>query len=92
MWGITRRGLGQRLERKVNFIMATLEDIQAKLTETDTAIAAVKTDVEALLAKIAAFPAPGLTAEQQAAIDAIAAHADTINAALGAVAAEAKPA
>lgn len=86
MWAHIHRKLG------IAKIMSTLEDIQASQTATDTAIAGVKSDVEALLAKIAAFPAAGtLTADQQTAIDAIAAHAAAINTALGAVHAEAVP-
>lgn len=72
-------------------IMATLADIQAKQAATDAAVATIKTDVEALLAKIAAFPPAGLTPEQQAAIDDIATHADAINTALGVIDTEANP-
>lgn len=86
MWDHLHRKLG------IDKLMSTLADIQAKQAATDTAVASVKTDVEALLAKIAAFPAAGtLTAAQQAAIDDIASHADAINAALGVVATEASP-
>lgn len=87
-----------RLNRKLDQVlkqqetlMATLADVQAKQTATDAAIAKVKTDVETLLAKIAAIPPGGLTPEQQAAIDDIAQHADNINTALGAVDTEANP-
>lgn len=81
----------RRLEQKMDKLMATLTDIQTKQAATDAAVAVIKTDVETLLAKIAAFPAPGLTPDQQAAIDDIAAHADKINTALGAVDAEVNP-
>ncbi len=80
------------LRRKLNLvlqkedqIMSALTDIQAKQAATDALIASVKADTEALLAKIAAFPLPGLTPEQQAAIDEIDSHAAAINTALGGV-------
>jgi type IV secretory pathway VirB6-like protein len=86
MWDYFHQLLG------IKQIMSTLADIQASQAATDAAVASVKTDVEALLAKIAAFPAAGtLTAAQQAAIDDIAAHATAINTALGVVASEANP-
>jgi hypothetical protein len=66
-------------------IMATLADAQAAQAITDQKIAAVATDVQTLLAKISAVPTGGLTPEQQAAIDDIAAHAGKINDALSAV-------
>src|SRR5258707_15877355 len=84
------------LRRKLNLVlqnqekqMSVLSDIQAKQAVTDAAVAKVKTDVEALLAKIAAIPPGGLTPEQQTAIDDIATHADAINASLGAIDTEA---
>ena len=71
--------------------MSTLADAQAKQAKTDTLIATIKTDVETLLAKVAAIPPAGLTPEQQAAIDDIANHADAINNALGGIDAEVNP-
>lgn len=79
------------IQNSIGKIMATLADVQAKQAATDAAIATVKTDVETLLAKIASFPPSGLTPEQQAAIDDIAAHADKINDSLSAVDIEANP-
>lgn len=75
--------------KQLETIMATLADIQAKQVATDAAVAKVKTDVETLVAKIAAIPPGGLTPEQQAAIDDIATHADAINTALGGIDTEA---
>ncbi len=72
--------------------MATLEEIQAGLAASDAKVAAVAADVSALLAKISSFPAPGLTPEQQAAIDDIAAHVSKINDSLTLVDASANPA
>jgi len=81
-----------RLIQQGNYqIMSTLEEIQAAQAITDSKVSAVAADVTALLAKIAGFPAPGLTPEQQAAIDDIAAHANKINDALAGVDAAANP-
>ncbi len=74
-----------QLKHGIDKIMATLEEIQAAQAGTDAKVSAVAADVSALLAKIASFPAPGLTPEQQAAIDDIAAHASKINDSLAAV-------
>lgn len=75
--------------------MTALDDelsaIKAAQADTTTKIAAVKTDVETLLAKIAAFPPSGLTADQQTALDAIKANATGINNSLSAVDTEANP-
>lgn len=73
-------------------IMSTLEEIQAAQAVTDAKVAAVAADVSALLAKIAAVPPAGLTPEQQAAIDDIAAHASKINDVLAGVDASVNPA
>lgn len=72
-------------------IMSTLQDAQAAQAITDTKIDAIAADVTALLAKIAAIPPAGLTPEQQAAIDDIAAHAKAINDKLSAVDATVNP-
>jgi hypothetical protein len=72
-----KRIIIETIQRGNHKIMSTLEDIQA---------------AQAVTAKIAGFPAPGLTPEQQAAIDDIAAHASKINDSLAAVDASANPA
>lgn len=74
------------------FLMSSLDEVKAEQAITDAKIDAVKTDVETLLAKLAAVPTSGLTAEQQAAIDDIAAHAKAINDKLSAVDATVNPA
>ncbi len=74
-----------QLKHGIDKIMSTLEEIQADQAITKVKVSAVAADVAALLAKIASFPAPGLTAEQQAAIDAIDADAKAINDSLAAV-------
>ena len=72
-------------------IMSSLADAQAAQAVTDQKIAAVAADVTTLLAKISAFPTGGLTADQQAAVDDITAHAGRINDALSAVDTTANP-
>ncbi len=59
--------------------MATVEDIQAAQAVTDTLVAKLAADI---IAKIASIPPGGLTPEQQAGLDDIAAHAGKINEAL----------
>ncbi len=81
-----------QLKQGISQIMATLDDIQVAQAVTDTKIAAVSADVAALIAKIAAIPLLGMTPEQQAAVDAIAVHANAINDALTGVDASANPA
>jgi outer membrane murein-binding lipoprotein Lpp len=83
--------LDQKLTSFKETIMATLADAQAAQAITDQKIAAISTDVQTLLAKIAAVPTGGLTPDQQAAIDDIAAHAGRINDALSAVDTSANP-
>jgi hypothetical protein len=66
-------------------IMASFEELKAAQDETIVKIAAVKADVEKLMALLAAIPIPGMTPEQQAALDAAVTHATAINDALAAV-------
>lgn len=86
--------LGTILENQET-LMSTFEesvaDIKAKQDVTDTKVATVKADVEKLLGLLAAVPPAGLTPEQQAALDAVAAHAGAINDSLAAVDAEVNP-
>lgn len=79
------------IQNTLGKIMSTLADVQAAQVVTDQKITAISADVTTLLAKIAAIPPGGLTPEQQAAIDDIAAHAGKINDALSAVDATANP-
>lgn len=76
---------------KLEKIMSTLADAQAAQAITDQKIAAISTDMQTLLAKIAAIPPGGLTPDQQAAIDDITTHAGKINDALTAVDTAANP-
>ena len=83
--------LGVIIDNQENELMPTLADIQAAQAVTDQKITAIGADVTALLAKIAAIPTGGLTPEQQAAIDDIAAHAGKINDALSTIDTTANP-
>lgn len=63
-------------------IMSTLADAQAAQAATIALLATLKTDVDALAAKINAGIPGTLTADQQAAIDDITAKANAINTSL----------
>jgi len=76
--------LGEIVEIQESF-MATFEELKAAQDATDAKITAVKADVEKLMALLAAIPIPGMTPEQQAALDAAVSHATAINEALAAV-------
>jgi hypothetical protein len=65
--------------------MSTFADLKAAQDATNVKIAAVKSDVERLIAALANIPAPGLTAEQQEALDAAVAAANGINDSLSGV-------
>jgi len=73
-------------------IMSTIEDFEATLTAIDGKVATVKTDVETLIAKLAAIPPGGLTPAQQAAIDGAVVHAQKIATDLGGIDTEVNPA
>src|SRR2546426_5372185 len=64
-----------KMERR---IMATLDELTAVLLVIGTEVDKVSADTDNLLAQLAAIPAGGLTAEQQAAIDAAVASATGI--------------
>lgn len=72
-------------------IMATFDDLTAQLTAISAVVPTIKTDVETLLAKLAAVPPAGLTPEQQAALDSAVQTAQGIATSLGAIDAEVNP-
>jgi hypothetical protein len=72
-------------------LMNTVEDFEAVLTTIDGKVSVLKTDMETLLAKLAAIPPGGLTPAQQAAIDAAVVHAQKIATDLGAIDTEVNP-
>ncbi len=90
LWGIIS-AIG-KLNKNMEKLMASFDDLKAKQDETDAKISTVKADVEKLLGLLAAIPPAGMTAEQQAALDAAVAHAGAINDSLSAVDAAANPA
>lgn len=73
------------------FLMTAFDDLKAAQDATDAKVAAVKADVEKLMALLAAVPPAGMTPEQTAALDAAVVHANAINASLSAVDAEVNP-
>lgn len=80
----------RRIERKVDWLMASFQDLATAQADTAAKVAAIKTDVEDLLTKLKNVPPAGMTPEQQAALDAAVTAATAINDSLAAVDAEAK--
>jgi|AraplaMF_Col_mMF_1032025.scaffolds.fasta_scaffold00246_84 hypothetical protein len=76
--------LGIILEKLETFSMS-FEDLKAAQDATDAKIDAVKADIQALMDKLAAVPAAGMTPEQEAALADAVAHAQAINDKLGAI-------
>ena len=85
-----------QLETKMEFRMTAVDDelaaVQASQAASDALITKVGGDVATLQGMIAAIPTAGLTAAQQSALDAVAAHATLINTNLTAVDGSAQPA
>jgi prefoldin subunit 5 len=75
-----------RIERKVNYLMATLADVQAAVTAEDSVIDSAVALIQGLAAQIAAL------APNQAAIDALAADVQSKSDALAAAVAANTPA
>ena len=69
----------QSLElNKENKIMATLADLDAELAKSDTSVAAIQTDTDAIIAKLQAGPqSPDVTAQLT--------HLQNVNAALAVI-------
>ena len=76
---------------KQELIMSTFDDLTAQLTAIAAAVTTVKTDVDGLLAKLAAIPPAGLTPAQQTALDAAVTTAQGIATSLGAIDTEVNP-
>lgn len=66
-------------------IMSTLDDLTIQLNAISVTVTSIQGDVQTLLAKLAAVPPAGLTAAQQAALDAAVATAKNIESSLTAV-------
>lgn len=69
--------LGLALD-KLETIMATVEELTGVIGEISTEVDKVSADTDSLLAKLSAIPTPGMTPEQQAAIDSAVASATSI--------------
>jgi hypothetical protein len=78
----------KRLEEK---IMSSFDDLKAALDSISGKVSTVKTDVDALLAKLSSIPTAGMTPEQQASLDAAVSQAQGIATSLTAIDAEANP-
>ena len=66
-------------------IMHTLEEMKASLDDVKGRIGSVKGGVDALMAKLANMPKPGLTDEQQAIVDSSVEEATAISAAMAGI-------
>lgn len=71
--------------------MSTFDDLKKALDSIATDVTTVKLDVEGLLAKLAAIPTAGMTADQQAALDAAVTQAQGIATSLAGIDAEVNP-
>ncbi len=63
---------------KMEIMMSTLEELTGVLGEIGSDVDKVSADTEKLLADLAAIPTPGMTPEQQAAVDAAVVSATSI--------------
>ncbi len=63
---------------KLEMMMSTLEELTGVLGEIGSEVDKVSADTEKLLADLAAIPTPGMTPEQQAAVDAAVVSATSI--------------
>jgi hypothetical protein len=63
---------------KLEIIMSTLEELTGVLGEIGAEVEKVSADTDKLLADLAAIPTPGMTPEQQAAVDAAVVSATAI--------------
>ena len=92
MWTPFRNHRWQRrIEQKLDRLMSTFDDLTATLNSISVKVTAVKSDVDSLLAKLAAIPPAGMTSAQQAALDAAVSTAQGIATSLGAIDAEVNP-
>jgi len=78
LWAVKLKNQGAFILDKLDIVMATLEELTGLLTEIGTEVGKVSDDTDKLLADLAAIPTPGMTPEQQAAVDAAVASATAI--------------
>lgn len=81
-----------RIENQIGLILSnqetfkmSFEDLKAALDSAAAKSDAIKADVEALMAKIAAIPVAGMTPEQEAALAEAVSAAQSLNDKLGAI-------
>lgn len=94
---LNRRGPSWRcrLERKVDVLMSSFDDLKSALDAATTKVAAIRTDTATLLAKITELqsnPPSGMTSEQQASLDQAVTTAQGLVASLGTIDDEVNPA
>lgn len=77
-WAQTLRTMVSQVLTNQEKIMATIEELGVVLAEIGEGVNKVSADTEKLLSDLAAIPTPGMTPEQQAAIDAAVASATSI--------------
>jgi hypothetical protein len=77
-WAQTLREMVSQVLTNQETMMATIEELTGLLTEIGTEVDKVSTDTDKLLADLAAIPTPGMTPEQQAAVDAAVVSATAI--------------
>jgi hypothetical protein len=78
----------QRIERKVDILMANFSDLKNALDAATAKVAAIRADTRSLLDKISALqanPPSGMTTEQQAQLDEAVTTAQSLVTALGEV-------
>ena len=77
-WAQTLREMVSQVLTNQESMMATLDELNAALTAISAEVDKVSADTDNLLAQLAAIPTPGMTPEQQAAVDAAVASATAI--------------
>lgn len=67
-----------KINRKINKIMSTLEELNAAMSMISSEVDKVSVDTDSLLNQLANIPTGGMTQEQQAALDAAVVSAQSI--------------
>lgn len=80
-----------RLEKFMSDTDKSFEDLSAANAVTDSRLLTLKTDIESILAKLAAIPIAGMTPAQQTALNDAVAHAKAVNDQLSGLDTEANP-
>ena len=75
----------ETLDANQEILEMSFDDLKAAQDATDAKIDSVKADIVSLMEKLAAIPVPGMTPEQEAALNDAVVHAQAINDKLGAI-------